>query len=100
MPDHGLPDDSTTLVAPAAEADAAPARFTQQAPTLAESASPEAPVATPAVTTVQPAAASPAAPTAEAAKTELTEADYGPIPRTFDEMGLSQDVSAALRDMG
>ena len=100
MPDHGLPDDSTTLVAPAAEADAAPARFTQQAPTLAESASPEAPVATPAVTTIQPAAASPAAPTAEAAKTELTEADYGPIPRTFDEMGLSQDVSAALRDMG
>ena len=100
MPDHGLPGDSTTLVAAAAEAQAAPASSTPQAPTLADGAVPEVPVATPAAPPVQPTAPAPAAPSAEAAKSEPSEADYGPIPRTFDEMGLSQDVSAALRDMG
>ncbi|HNI61273.1 MAG TPA: DEAD/DEAH box helicase, partial [Pseudomonadota bacterium] len=105
MQDHGTPSDGTQLLAGAAEAKAATAQPSPAPAPLADSVpvsetpvaaaehAPPAPIAV-----ANPPAAQAAA--AEPAKRELGEADYGPAPRTFVEMGLSEDVAGALRDMG
>ena len=108
MQDHGSPSDSAQLSARATEAQAASATSPAAPPAtptpaavLTESAPPA--VSAPPPLPVQPASAPAQAvppPPSEAAASELTEADYGPIPRTFAEMGLSEDVAGALRDMG
>jgi ATP-dependent RNA helicase DeaD len=105
MQDHDSPSDSAQLLVRATEAQAASATSPAAPPatpaaTLTESASPAVPAPPP---SVQPASAPAQAvppPPSDAAASELTEADYGPIPRTFVEMGLSEDVAGALRDMG
>ena len=103
MQDTGSPSDSKTLLAGAAEAQAsAPVSSSITASTLTDSAAIEAVPVPAAIVHAQPptgAALTSASPTA-IAKSELTEADYGPCPRTFDEMGLSEDVASSLRDMG
>ncbi len=103
MQDTGSPSDSKTLLAGAAEAQAsAPVSSSITASTLTDSAAIEAVPVSAAIVHAQPptgAALTSASPTA-IAKSELTEADYGPCPRTFEEMGLSEDVASSLRDMG
>ncbi len=103
MQDTGSPSDSKTLLAGAAEAQAsAPVSSSITASALTDSAASEAVPVQAAIVHAQPptgAALTSAAPPA-IAKSELTEADYGPCPRTFEEMGLSEDVASSLRDMG
>ena len=92
MQDTGSPSDSKTLLAGAAEAQAsAPVSSSITASTLTDSAAIEAVPVPAAIVHAQPptgAALTSASPTA-IAKSELTEADYGPCPRTFDAVSYT-----------
>ncbi|HRI51300.1 MAG TPA: DEAD/DEAH box helicase, partial [Pseudomonadota bacterium] len=109
MNEQGQASQSAEALAGQAGAERAPATTTNEVPPAAESQEQAALIVAPTVAitvapsaalTVVPGAAEAGAEGAGASPAVLSEADYGPAPQTFAEMGLAEDVLQSLLAMG